>query len=137
MPLDQAEAIRLLNAKWNKATYPAASGAIMCRLMTANGTATANGTEVTNAGGSAYAAQDASAATPAAAVAESVSGGGRLTSNAPITFTNMPAATVNGLELWTTTPARRTTFGSLTTPKTTALGDSLTIAAGQLTDTTT
>ncbi|MEV1295771.1 hypothetical protein [Pseudonocardia sp. NPDC049635] len=130
MPLDQAEAQRLQNAKWGKATYPAPTTPIMIRLVTANGSASAPGTEVANAGGSAYAPQNASTATPASAP------NGVMTSNAAITFTNMPAATVVGLEEWTSDP-RRTTFGALAAPKTTALGDSLTIAAGQLTDTMT
>lgn len=129
MPLDQAEAARLMDAKWGKATYLAAPTPIMCRLMSANGTASTNGTEVANSGGSTYAAQNVSTATPANST------NGVLASNAAVTFTNMPAITVNGIELWTSATARRTTYGALTVPKTTALGDSLTIASGSLTDT--
>lgn len=131
MPLDQAEATRLQNAKWGKATYPAPTTPIMIRLMKTNGTAAAAGTEVANAGGSAYSPQNASTATGNAS-------NGVITSTGALTFTNMPAETVVGLEEWTSdsTP-RRTTFGALTASKTTALGDSLTIAAGQLTDTMT
>lgn len=139
MPLDQNEAIKLLGAKWGKVAYSAPTTPILCRLMSSNGTSTSNGTVVANAGGSTYTAQDVSAATPAttsAAVAEATSGGARVTSNAAITFTNMPALTVVGVELWDSagTP-RRTTFGALTVSKTTALGDSLTISSGSLTDT--
>lgn len=132
MPLDQAEATRYVNARWAKATYLAPTAPIMVRLMTANGSPTAAGTEVANAGGSAYAPQSGTAATPASASA------GSIASNGAITFPNMPAATVVGLETWDSagTP-RRLAYGALTASKTTALGDSLTIAAGQLTDTTT
>lgn len=129
MPLDQAEATKLMDAKWGKATYSAPTTPIMMRLMSANGTASSNGTEVANAGGSAYAAQSATAATP------SGSTNGALASNGAITFTNMPAITVTGVELWTSGTARRTTYGALTASKTTALGDSLTLASGSLTDT--
>lgn len=128
--LDQAEATRLMNASWGKnGTYLAPTTPIRARLMSANGSASAAGTEVTNSGGSAYASQDASAATPVAV-------NGVITSNLAITFTNMPAATIVGIELWDSagTP-RRIRFGSLTASKTTALGDSLTIASGSLVNT--
>lgn len=125
--LDQAEANRLINAMTGKVTYPAATPPMMARLMTAIGSASANGAEVTNAGGSAYAPQSVTAATPAGGT------NGVLASNAAITFTNMPAATETAIEIWDSggTP-RRAMFGSLTTAKTTALGDSLTLASGAL-----
>lgn len=128
--LDQAEATRLMNAKWGKAAYSAPTTPIRLRLMTAIGSASSNGTEVTNSGGSTYASQDATAATPAGAT------NGVLANNSAITFTNMPAATITAVELWDSAGSpRRTTWGSLTTSKTTALGDSLTIAASSLSDT--
>lgn len=132
MPFDRAEANRLVNAMLGKGTYPAPTGAIMARLLTAHGTETTPGTQVTNTGESAYAPQSVTAATPASAT------NGVMTSNAAITFTNMPAATVVGIELWDSgaTP-RRQMYGALTATKTTALGDSLTIASGQLTATVT
>lgn len=129
MPLDQAEATKLMDAKWGKATYSAPTTPIMLRLMSVNGSATSNGTEVVNAGGSAYAAQNVTTATPSGATA------GAIATNAAVTFTNMPAITTVGVELWTSGTARRTTYGALTVSKTTALGDSLTIASGSLTDT--
>lgn len=130
--LDQAEATRLMNAKWGKnGTYLAPTAPIKMRLLTVLGSPASNGTEVTNSGGSTYVPQDASAATPLGGATNGV-----LASSQAITFTNMPAATIVGLELWDSagTP-RRTTFGQLTVAKTTALGDSLTIASGSLTDT--
>lgn len=133
MPFDVAEANRLINAAYAKVTYPAPTSPIRGRLMTANGTASANGTEVANAGGSAYAPQDLSAATPAGGGTNGV-----LTSNAPVTYTNMPDTSgvggVKGIEAWDSsgTP-RRIQLGPLAATKVTALGDSLTIAAGQFT----
>lgn len=127
MPLDQAEANRLLNAMLGKASYTAPTTPIRLRLMTANGSASAAGTEVTNSGGSAYASQDISTALP--------SGGtnGSITNTSAITFTNMPAVTTVGAEGWDSagTP-RRAFLGPLTSSKTTALGDSLTFAPGAL-----
>jgi hypothetical protein len=48
----------------------------------------------------------------------------------------MPAITVNGIELWDSagTPVRRW-FGSLTTPKTTGVGDTLTFPTSSITAT--
>lgn len=134
MPLDQAEATRVVNARWGKVAYPAPTLPIMLRLVTSAqpGSPTAAGTEVANAGGSAYAPQSATAA------AGNNASAGAIATNGAITFTNMPAATVTGIETWDSagTP-RRLAYGALAASKTTALGDSLTIAAGQLTDTTT
>jgi len=96
------------------------------RLMTANGSDATPGTEVVNGGGSAYAAQTvtftaASAGVPAA-------------NDADIVFTNMPAATIVGLEIWDSagTPFRWL-WGPATASKTTNLGDPLRILAGTLT----
>lgn len=127
MPLDQAEANRLLNAMLGKAAYTAPTAPMRGRLMSANGSASANGTEVVNAGGSAYTAQDVSAALPASGT------NGVITNTSAITYTNMPAITTVGIEVWDSagTP-RRALYGSLTASKTTALGDSLTIAPSAL-----
>ena len=130
MPFDIAEANRLIGAAYGKVAYVAPTTPIMARLMTTLGTASANGTEVANAGGSAYAPQSVTAATPAAPAS------GVLTSNAGITYTNMPDTSgvggVKGIETWDSgsTP-RRIQTGPLAATKVTALGDSLTIASGQ------
>lgn len=126
MPLDQAEATRLLDAMLGKATYSAPTTPMMSRLMSANGTASSNGTEVSNSGGSAYAAQNITTATPAGST------NGTITNNTAITFTNMPAVTTVGVEVWSSGTPRRAMYGSLTASKLTALGDSLTFAAGSL-----
>lgn len=126
MPIDQAEATNQLKAETGKAVYVATVTPLRGRLTTTNGTATAAGTEVVNSGGSTYASQDASAAlgTPAA---------GSVTTTGALTWSNLPGATIVGIELWDSagTPVRKR-FGPLTASKTVALGDSLTMAAGAL-----
>lgn len=128
--IDAAEALNMVAASLGKATYTATVAPIRGRLMSANGTASSNGTELANAGGSTYASQDVGTAITAFAALPIVN-------SSPITWTNLPAGTVNGLELWDSagTPKRKW-FGALTTPKTVALGDSLSVAASALSVTT-
>ncbi len=128
--IDATEALNQVAASLGKATYTATTAPIMGRLMTANGTATTNGTEVTNSGGSTYASQDVGAAITSVAALP-------VTNSAAITWTNLPTATVVGLELWDNagTPKRKW-FGSLAATKSVSLGDSLSIAAGALSVTT-
>ncbi|MPY47145.1 phage tail fiber protein [Streptomyces acidicola] len=90
-------------------------------LVTAAGSDTAAGTEV--AGGS-YARQNL---TVAAAV------NGATSNSADLVFTNMPAATVVGVEIWDSAGAPvRLWYGALTANRTVAAGDELRISAGQL-----
>lgn len=128
--IDAVEALNQVAASLGEASYVATVGPIQGRLMTANGTATTNGTEVVNSGGSTYAAQDVGAAITSVAALP-------VTTSAPVTWTNLPAATIVGLELWDSaaTPKRKW-FGALSASKTVSLGDSLSIAAGALTITT-
>lgn len=124
---DLAEA-RVLN--WltaNSTTAPTAP--LMVRLMTANGSDAAAGTEVVNAGGSTY--------VPVAAAFSAAVGAGNSSNSADIVFSNMPAATIVGIEIWDSagTPFRWW-WGAAVAPKTTNLGDVLRIPAGQLTLTT-
>lgn len=90
-------------------------------LVTANGSDTAAGTEVT---GGSYARQTI---TVAAAV------NGATSNSADLVFTDMPAATVVGVEIWDSagTPVRLW-YGPLTASRTVAAGDELRITAGQL-----
>lgn len=124
---DTAEA-RVLN--WltgNATTAPVLP--LMVRLMTANGSDAAAGTEVVNAGGSTYAPQ--SVAFPAA------SGTTQTATTADLVFNNMPAVTVNGVEIWDSAAVPvRWWWGPATVPKTTNLGDPLKILAGALVLTT-
>lgn len=120
---DAAEA-RVLN--WltgNSTTAPTLP--LMVRLMTANGSDATPGTEVVNAGGSTYAAQ--SAAFPAA------TGTTQTANSADIVFTNMPACTVVGVEIWDSNGSPfRWWWGAAVASKAVNLGDTLRILAGTL-----
>lgn len=121
---DGAEA-RLLNYATGNAPATAPTLPLMVRLMTANGSDAVAGTEVVNAGGSTYAPQ--SVAFPAA------TGTTQTANTADVVFTNMPAATIVGVEIWDSagTPFRWW-WGAAVAQKTTNLGDTLKILAGQL-----
>lgn len=98
---------------------------IKCRLMTANGTDASAGTELGTSGG--YTAGGATATFGTASA-------GSITTTADITWTNMPAATIVGVELWDSagTPVR-IAYGALSANKTTTAGDTFTITTGNLT----
>lgn len=120
---DAAEARALNWLTGNTTTAPTLP--LMARLMTANGSDSTPGTEVTNAGGSTYAPQSV-AFDPAAS-------GVPADNTADIVFSNMPAATIVGVEIWDSngTPFRWW-YGAATANKTTTLGDTLRIVAGTL-----
>jgi hypothetical protein len=93
------------------------------RLMTVNGDATTAGTEVT---GGSYA--------PAVAPTWAAAAAGASSNTTVVSFTNMPAVTVVGVELWDTTPTTpvRRWFGALTTSRTLTAGDDCEFAVGEL-----
>lgn len=116
------EGNRLLDASLGTITYVAPTGPIKLALETITGTNTAVGTEVT---GGSYTRQTIVFAAAAAGTAGN--------SNS-ITFTAMPATTVNGVEIYDSAgSARRSWVGALTASKTTAAGDSLSFAASSIT----
>jgi hypothetical protein len=123
----QVEANKLLDSSVAGVAYTTHTAPIKLRLMTANGSSTSAGTEVTNSGGSTYAAVTTASSWAAASA-------GAVATNAALTFTNMPAVTVTGIELWDSagTPLR-TWWGDLTVHKTTGLGDTLTFPSGSIT----
>jgi hypothetical protein len=124
--LDQAEAQRLQNAHLGLAAYTAPTTPIMNRLMTANGSASSNGTQVT---GGSYAAQSLTAALPA------TSTNGSIATTGVVSHTGMPAATVVGVEWWDSAGSpRRQAWGALSASKATLSGDTLSFAAGQLSE---
>jgi hypothetical protein len=125
--LDQTHSNKLIDASLGTTALVATTAPIKCRLMTANGSATANGTELATSGGY-TSGTGAPSVTFAAASASSAS------SNSAVTVTNMPAATIVGIELWDSsgTPGRKW-WGALTASKTTNSGDTFTIASGSLT----
>jgi hypothetical protein len=125
--LVQTVANNVVDASVATTTFTASTAPIRCRLMTANGSATAAGTELATSGG--Y-----TSGTGAPSVTFAAASGGVANSNSAVTVTNMPATTIVGVELWDSagSPARKW-WGSLTASKTTASGDTFTIASGSLT----
>jgi hypothetical protein len=124
--LDQTFSNRLLDASCGGSFTPPVTP-LTCRLMTAVGTNTANGTELATSGG--Y-----TAGTGAPTVTFAAASAGSKASNVAVTVTNMPATTINGIELWDAsgTPVRLW-WGPLTAAKTTNSGDTFTISSGSLT----
>lgn len=128
--IDSAEALNQVRASLAiSGGYTASTSPIMGRLMTTNGNTNGvgNGTEVTNSGGSTYAPVNVTTALPSNPTSLPV------VSSGAITWTNLPTATIVGLELWDSngTPKRKW-FGPLAASKSVTLGDSLSIAAGAL-----
>lgn len=99
------------------------------RLMTAQGSASAAGTELATGGG--YTSGTGAPTIPWAA-ATTASPSVQAT-NAAITITNMPAATTTGVEVWNDTPERQEFVAWTGGSKTTAAGDTLSVASGALT----
>lgn len=120
---DGAEARTLNWLTGNTTTAPTLP--LKVRLMTANGSDSTPGTEVVNAGGSTYTAQSVTVG--------AATGTTQATNTADVVFTNMPAATIVGIEIWDSagTPFRWW-WGPATASKTTNLGDTLKILAGAL-----
>lgn len=96
---------------------------IKARLMTANGSDSANGTELGTSGG--YTAGGATITFGSAAASGSIS------NTAACTWTNMPATTIVGLELWDSTGTpKRLWWGALASSKTVGAGDTFEFAIG-------
>jgi hypothetical protein len=106
----------------NGLTATAPTTPMKVALVTANGDDATAGTEVTGGG---YARQSL---TVAAAV------NGATSNSADLVWTNMPAVTVVGVEIWDSagTPVRLW-YGALTASRTVAAGDELRLVAGALT----
>ncbi|MEV8610303.1 hypothetical protein AB0383_20650 [Amycolatopsis sp. NPDC051373] len=123
--LDQTLANAILTAVTG-GTALSITAPVKLRLMATNGSATSNGTEITAGGG-----YTAGGLTTAGAWG-TASGGSITNSAAAVTFTNMPAATVVGVELWDSsgTP-KRIAWGTITS-RTTASGDQLAFATSSL-----
>jgi hypothetical protein len=127
MALDQTRANQLLEAIHAVTTLTASTSPTRVRLMTTVGSATANGTELATSGG--Y-----TSGTGAPSVTWAAAATGSEATNAIVSVTNMPATTINGIEIWDSnaTPKRQE-LGSLTTARTTASGDTLSFASGAIT----
>lgn len=99
---------------------------IKARLMTANGTDSSNGTELGTSGGYTALGQTITFGSAAAS--------GSISNTVACTWTNMPATTIVGLELWSSdgTP-KRLWYGALSSSKTVASGDTFEFAIGDVT----
>ena len=99
---------------------------IKARLMTANGTDSAAGTELGTSGGYTALGQTITFGSAAAS--------GSIANTVACTWTNMPATTIVGLELWSSdgTP-KRLWYGALSSSKTVASGDTFEFAIGDVT----
>lgn len=102
---------------------------LRCRLMTTVGSSSANGTEVATGGGYTSGTSAPTISYGAATTATpSV-----ISTDAAVTITNYPRAeTVNGIEIWESTPVR-IELGNLTTPRTMAAADTLSFATAAIT----
>lgn len=98
---------------------------VRARLMTANGTDSAAGTELGTSGG--Y------TATGQTITFGSAASGGSISNTVACTWTNMPAATITGLEIWSTGTPARLWYGALSASKTVASGDTFEFAIGSVT----
>lgn len=123
--LDQTLANAILTALTG-GTALSITAPVKLRLMGTNGSATANGTEIT-AGGGYTAGGQTTASTWGAS-----SGGSITNSAAAITWTNMPAATIVGVELWDSAATPKRIAWSTITSRTTVAGDTLTFATSSL-----
>lgn len=120
---DAAENL-VLNFLFNNQTATRPTLPIKCRLMTANGTDATAGTELGTSGG--YTAGGSSVTFNAAA-------SGALDNSTAVTWTNMPATTIVGIELWDSAGVPvRIAYGALTASKTVNAGDTFTIAIGDI-----
>jgi len=130
MALDQTTAKKIQDHIHGGTAFTQPTAPIKCRLMTAVGSASANGTELVTGGG-----YTSGTGAPTMAFSAATTASPSVSSNSGVvSVTNMPATTINGIELWDSagTPIR-IEFGSLTTPRTTASGDTLSFAAGAVT----
>lgn len=124
MPLSTAECANLLNASTAAASYGSTSATKLALMTSATTpTATTAGTEVTGGSGP-YARQ-------LCPFASTITG--TISNNSAVTFTGMPACTVQYFELYDSagTPNRKW-YGSLTSSRTLQAGDSLNFAAGSV-----
>lgn len=130
--LDNAEATRLVNAMLGLTAYTASQLPINVRLVTSIPTATTNGSELSGNVRVPFVA--ASGANPASPSPTAATNGAITNSVSAITFPNLTAGEVVGVELWDSngTP-RRKMYGTLAANKTVAAGDSLVFATSALT----
>lgn len=125
---DTAENLAL-NFLFNAVTATRPTTPPKCRLMASpfNATDSAAGTEITAGGG--YTAGGAAVTFGTAGAVTA----GLIENSTAVTWTNMPATTITGIEIWDTSGSPiRLAYGTLTANKTTNAGDTFTIAIGDI-----
>ena len=112
---------QLLDALVGTATYSVTTP-IKLALVTANGDDASAGTEVT---GGSYARQT---------VTFGSASGGSITNGSAISFTDMPAVTVVGIEIYDSAGSpKRLAYGALTSSRTVTAGDTVQFASSAIT----
>lgn len=129
MTFDAARARAALDAAHGLATFTALTTPMHVHLMTANGTATSAGTELSTSGGYDSSNTGAPSVTFGSATSPSTS-----SNSGSVSVTNMPAATIVGIEV-KDNGGTRAELGALTSSKTTQSGDTLSFAAAAITST--
>lgn len=126
--LDAAKAANTVDALLATSAFVASTAPVRLRQMTTQGSATANGTELATSGG-----YTSGVGAPSLTFAAASTTTGQAASSSAVTISNMPATTINGVEVWDSagTP-KRIVQGSITA-KTTNLGDTLSYAIGAVT----
>lgn len=135
MALDQTRANEMLTWMHGGAQPGALTTPIRIRLLTAIGSATVAGTELVSGGS--YVQTSAGGSTGGISTGGNwaAASGGSQATNAVISQTNMPVATITSIEIVDSTAVtfKRVEFGGLTVSKTTAAGDTLSFASGAIT----
>lgn len=123
---DTAENL-VLTFLFNNLTATRPTIPIKCRLMTANGSDSAAGTELGTSGGYTAGGSSVTFGTAGAVTA------GLIENSTAVTWTNMPATTIVGIELWDSAGSPvRIAYGALSASKTVNAGDTFTIAIGDI-----
>ena len=132
MSLDQTRANEVLTWMHAGAAPTALTSPNRIKLLTAIGTATTNGTEL--AAGGSYVQVSGAAGGISLSGAWAAASAGSQATNAAVSQTNMPAATITSIEIWDSAATnKRVEFGALSSSKTTASGDTLSFASGAIT----
>jgi len=135
MALDQTRANEILTWMHLQTAPGTLTAPVRLRLLTTIGNATTNGTEISAGGG--YVQTTAGGSTGGVSTGGNwaAASAGSQATNAVISQTNMPVATVAAVDIVDSTAGtfKRIEYGALTTSKTTAAGDTLSFASGAIT----
>lgn len=135
MALDQTRANEILTWMHLGTATTALTTPIRILLCTAVGTATTAGTELTTGGSYTHSTAGGSTGGVSTGGNWAAASAGSQATNAVISQTNMPAATITSIEIVDSTAGtfKRIEFGNLAASKTTSAGDTLSFASGAIT----